>query len=173
MFCLYTLPLARPAQAKIQMLTTSSWIVTILLKSLLKSLVLYELLLFPFNVYNPITVITYFQCSGIWYGSIGNLMLSSQCQQTTTLYTETRLIYVEIMAPLLQNKPYTYFLVKISSCSTIVLSNKILFVSQFRSQSSLYLKYWSKYLNFNFLAAFSTIVPNPNPTLLILKLSYL
>ena len=34
MFCLYTLPLARPAQAKIQMLTTSSWIVTILLKSL-------------------------------------------------------------------------------------------------------------------------------------------
>ena len=37
MFCLYTLPIARPAQAKIQMLTTSSWIVTILLKSLLKS----------------------------------------------------------------------------------------------------------------------------------------
>ena len=34
MFCLYTLPLARPAQAKIQMLTTSSWIATILLKSL-------------------------------------------------------------------------------------------------------------------------------------------
>ena len=34
MFCLYTLPLARPAQAKIQMLTTSSRIVTILLKSL-------------------------------------------------------------------------------------------------------------------------------------------
>ena len=34
MFCLYTLPLARPTQAKIQMLTTSSWIVTILLKSL-------------------------------------------------------------------------------------------------------------------------------------------
>ena len=41
MFCLYTLPLARPAQAKIQMLTTSSQIVTILLKSLLKSLRLY------------------------------------------------------------------------------------------------------------------------------------
>ena len=41
MFCLYTLPLARPAQPKIQMLTTSSWIVTILLKSLLKSLGLY------------------------------------------------------------------------------------------------------------------------------------
>ena len=36
------LPLARPAQAKIQMLTTSSWIVTILLKSLLKSLGLYS-----------------------------------------------------------------------------------------------------------------------------------
>ena len=29
-FCLYTLPLAKPAKAKIQMLTTSSWIVTIL-----------------------------------------------------------------------------------------------------------------------------------------------
>ena len=41
MFCLYTLPLARPAQAKIQILTTSSRIVTILLKSLLKSLGLY------------------------------------------------------------------------------------------------------------------------------------
>ena len=35
---LYTLPLARPAQAKIQMFTTSSQIVTTLLKSLLKSL---------------------------------------------------------------------------------------------------------------------------------------
>ena len=34
MFCLYTLPLARRAQAKIQMLTTSSQIVTILFKSL-------------------------------------------------------------------------------------------------------------------------------------------
>ena len=42
MFCLYTLPLARPAQAKIQMLTTSSWIVTIFLKSLLKSLGLFK-----------------------------------------------------------------------------------------------------------------------------------
>ena len=42
MFCLYTLPLARPAQAKIQMLTTSSWSVTILLKSL-------GLYLFPAN----------------------------------------------------------------------------------------------------------------------------
>ena len=41
MFCLYTLRLARPAQAKIQMLTTPRWIVTILLKSLLKSLGLY------------------------------------------------------------------------------------------------------------------------------------
>ena len=41
MFCIYTLLLVRPAQAKIQMLTTSSWIVTILLKSLLKSLGLY------------------------------------------------------------------------------------------------------------------------------------
>ena len=34
---IYTLPLARPAQVKIQMLTTSTRIVTILLKSLLKS----------------------------------------------------------------------------------------------------------------------------------------
>ena len=34
MFCLYILPLARTAQAKIQMLTTSRRIVTILLKSL-------------------------------------------------------------------------------------------------------------------------------------------
>ena len=42
MFCLYTLPLARPAQAKIQMLTASSWVVTILLKFLLKSLELYK-----------------------------------------------------------------------------------------------------------------------------------
>ena len=42
MFCLYTLPLVRPAKAKIKMLTTSSWIVTILLKSLLKFLGLYE-----------------------------------------------------------------------------------------------------------------------------------
>ena len=41
MFCLYTLALVRPAQAKIQMLTTSSWIVKILLKSLLKSLGLF------------------------------------------------------------------------------------------------------------------------------------
>jgi hypothetical protein len=41
MFCLYTLPLARPAQAKIQMLTTSSWIFKTFLKSLLKSLGLY------------------------------------------------------------------------------------------------------------------------------------
>ena len=41
MFCICTLPLARPAQAKIQMLTISSWIVTILLKSLLKYLGLY------------------------------------------------------------------------------------------------------------------------------------
>ena len=41
MFCLYTLPLARPAQAKIKMLTTSSPIVTILLKTFLKSLRLY------------------------------------------------------------------------------------------------------------------------------------
>ena len=41
MFYLYTLPLARPAEAKIQMLTTSSRIVTILLKSLrLKSFVI-------------------------------------------------------------------------------------------------------------------------------------
>ena len=31
MFCLYTLPLARPAQVKIQMITTSSWTVKILL----------------------------------------------------------------------------------------------------------------------------------------------
>ena len=130
MFCLYTLP----GQAKIQMLTTSSWIVTILLKYLLKSLVLYELLLFPFNANNPITVITYFQCSGIWYGSIGNLMLSSQCQQTTTLYTETRLIYVEIMAPLLQNKPYTYFLVKISSWSAILLTKYHLFHNSAKQQ---------------------------------------
>ena len=38
MFCLYTLPLARPAQAKIQMLTTSSRIVTILFKILFKNL---------------------------------------------------------------------------------------------------------------------------------------
>ena len=38
MFCLYALPLARLALAKIQMLTTSSWTVTILLKSLIKSL---------------------------------------------------------------------------------------------------------------------------------------
>ena len=38
MFCLYTLALARPAQVKIQMLTTSMRIVTIYLKSLLKSL---------------------------------------------------------------------------------------------------------------------------------------
>ena len=30
-FCLYTLPLARPAQVKIQMITTSSWTVKILL----------------------------------------------------------------------------------------------------------------------------------------------
>ena len=37
MFCLYTLPLTRPAQAKTQMLTTSSWIVTMLLKPILKS----------------------------------------------------------------------------------------------------------------------------------------
>ena len=43
MFCLYTLPLARPAQAEIQMLTTSSWIVKILLKSLLESWGLYHL----------------------------------------------------------------------------------------------------------------------------------
>ena len=47
MFYFYTLPLARPAQAKIQMLTTSSWIVTILLNPLLKSLGLYQL-----NLYN-------------------------------------------------------------------------------------------------------------------------
>ena len=45
MFCLYTLPLARPGQTKIQMLTTSSWIITILLKSLLSSLGLFILLL--------------------------------------------------------------------------------------------------------------------------------
>ena len=46
MFCLYTLyVLARQAQAKIQMLTTSSQIVTILLKSFLKSLGLYLLFL--------------------------------------------------------------------------------------------------------------------------------
>ena len=37
MFCFSTLPLARPAQAKVQMLTTSSWSISILLKSLLKS----------------------------------------------------------------------------------------------------------------------------------------
>ena len=37
MFCLYTFPLARPAQAKIQMLITSSWIVTILLNGKLIS----------------------------------------------------------------------------------------------------------------------------------------
>ena len=42
MFCLYTLPLARPAQAKIQMLRTPSWIVTNRLKLLLKSLGLYD-----------------------------------------------------------------------------------------------------------------------------------
>ena len=41
MFCLYTLPLPRPAQAKIQMLTASSRIVTILLKSFLKPLEIY------------------------------------------------------------------------------------------------------------------------------------
>ena len=41
MFCLYTLPLARQAQAKIQTLTTLSWIFTILLKSILKILGLY------------------------------------------------------------------------------------------------------------------------------------
>ena len=41
MFSLYTLPLARHTSVKIQMLTTSSRIVTILLKSLLKSLGLY------------------------------------------------------------------------------------------------------------------------------------
>ena len=46
MFCLCTLyVLARQAQAKIQMLTTSSQIVTILLKSFLKSLGLYLLFL--------------------------------------------------------------------------------------------------------------------------------
>ena len=53
-------------------------------------------------------------------------------------------------------------------------TNKILFVSQFsqttENQSSLYLKYWSKNLNFNFLAASSTIVPNPNPTLFNLEI---
>ena len=42
MFCLFTLPLVRPAKAKIQMLTMSSQIVTILLKSLLKFLGLYR-----------------------------------------------------------------------------------------------------------------------------------
>ena len=41
MFCLYTLPLARPAHAKIQMLTTSIRIVTIIFKYLLNSLGLY------------------------------------------------------------------------------------------------------------------------------------
>ena len=42
---LYTLPLAKPAQAKIQTLTTSSRIVSILLKSFLKSLGLYQILM--------------------------------------------------------------------------------------------------------------------------------
>ena len=51
MFCLYTLPLARPAQAKIQMLTTSSRIVTILLKALLKSLGLYKKLSLYIQIY--------------------------------------------------------------------------------------------------------------------------
>ena len=41
MFCLYTLRLARPDQAKIQLLATPSRILTILLKSLLKILGLY------------------------------------------------------------------------------------------------------------------------------------
>ena len=44
-FCLYTLPLVRPAQTKIQMMTTSNWIVTIPSKSFLKSLGLYKFFL--------------------------------------------------------------------------------------------------------------------------------
>ena len=49
MFCLYTLPLARLAQAKIQTLKTLSWIFTILLKPILKSLyrTLYQNILGP------------------------------------------------------------------------------------------------------------------------------
>ena len=43
--------LARPAQANIQMLTTSSWIATIILQ------VLNELLLFSFHSNNPIYII--------------------------------------------------------------------------------------------------------------------
>ena len=42
MIFLYTMPLARPAEAKIQILTTSSRSVTIHFKSLLKSLGLYN-----------------------------------------------------------------------------------------------------------------------------------
>ena len=107
-----------------------------LLKSLSKFLVLlYELLLFPFYANNPITVITYFQCSGIWYGSIGNLMLSSQCQQTTTLYTETRLIYVEIMAPLHCCRTNLIIWFRYLKSQNFLkfyhFTNKILFVSQF------------------------------------------
>ena len=44
-FCLYTVQLVRPAQAKIQMMTTSNWIVTIPSKSFLKSLGLYKFFL--------------------------------------------------------------------------------------------------------------------------------
>ena len=63
MFCLYTLPLARPAQAKIQMLTTSSWIVTILLKSLLKSLGFY---LKKYFIYDSIAILFPYKLFSTW-----------------------------------------------------------------------------------------------------------
>ena len=64
MFCLNILPLARPAQvAKIQMLTTSSWIVTILLKSILKSLGLYQKKYF---IYDSIAILFPYKLCATW-----------------------------------------------------------------------------------------------------------
>ena len=50
MFCLFTLPLSRPVQAKIQMLTISSWIATIFLSFFLKSYWIYKIRICIYNV---------------------------------------------------------------------------------------------------------------------------
>ena len=68
MFCLYTLPLTRPAQAKTQMLTTSSWIVTMLLKPILKSFGLHSV-----NIIISCNVFLIFSCSVIMTNNMAEI----------------------------------------------------------------------------------------------------
>ena len=140
MFCLYTLPLARPAHAKIQMLTTSSWIVTILLKSLRLYLVNVKSTVKIWSIFvaflEKITLHALSFISSLW------LYLTRWLDSGTKMWIAQKNVRAKRLQTLSSSRLDCYRVCPLAACHI-----SIIFLPRYLS----YLKAWSFFFPFPFL----------------------